>query len=121
MNNNELYHYGVLGMKWGKRKARGSSKKSKKDNYHEDYKKAHSGKSYKSMSNQELGDTNKRLNMERQYKDLTKKTNAGKKAVNAFVATAGTISAVIGATAVYKKVGNSIIEKIGNSMPSVRF
>lgn len=118
MKTNELYHYGVLGMKWGKRKARGGSKK---DNYHEDYKKAHSGKSYKAMSNQELRDTNARLNMERNYKDLTKKTKAGKKAVNAFVTTAGTISAVIGAAAVYKKVGTGIIEKIGNSMPSVRF
>lgn len=28
MDGNELYHYGVLGMKWGVRKARPSSKKS---------------------------------------------------------------------------------------------
>lgn len=29
MNNNELYHYGVLGMKWGKRKARPTTNASK--------------------------------------------------------------------------------------------
>ena len=116
---NELYHYGILGMKWGKRK--GGSKRGKKESYSEDYKKAHSGKSYKSRDNRELSDTNKRLNMEKQYKDLTKKTSVGKKAVNSFIGTAGTITAVSGAAVGYKKIGNGIIEKIGNAMPSVRF
>ena len=32
MNNNELYHYGVLGMKWGRRKTRSINKISKKSN-----------------------------------------------------------------------------------------
>ena len=49
---NELCHYGVLGMKWGVRKGRSTSSKStrkrKTSNYHDDYKKAHSGKYNKS-------------------------------------------------------------------------
>ena len=114
---NELYHHGIKGMKWGVRRtdaqlarARGKSKPEE----HEDYKKAHSGKSYKSMSNQELSDVNKRLNMERQYKDLTKKTSTGKKLVTGFIKGAGTITAVVAAAATYKKYGNAVLDKVGD-------
>lgn len=119
MTDKELYHYGVLGMRWGKRKDQsgGSSRKSKKGTeQHEDYKKAHSSKSYKSMSNQELRDANNRLQMESQYKNLTKKTGMGKKVVDTFVATAGIITAVSGAYKVYQKTGNQILNKIGNAV-----
>lgn len=113
----ELYHHGIKGMKWGVRRtdaqlarARGRSKPEE----HEDYKKAHSDKSYKSMSNQELSDVNKRLNMERQYKDLTKKTSKGKKLVTGFIKGAGTITAVVAAAKVYKKYGNMVLDKVGD-------
>lgn len=115
----ELMHYGVLGMKWGVRRseaqlARAQRKAAKKEPPHEDYKKAHSGKSYKSMSNQELKDVNNRLNMERQYKDLTKKTSTGKKLVTGFIKGAGTITAVVAAAATYKKYGNMVLDKVGD-------
>lgn len=124
MNNNELYHYGVLGMKWGVRryqKKNGSltpaGKKRRKmgdDNVHEDYRKAHDSKSVKSMSDTELRNRNNRLQMERQYRDLTRKTSKGEKFVKAFVTTAGTITAIEGAYKVYAKYGNKVIDGIGN-------
>jgi hypothetical protein len=97
MEKNSLTHWGVKGMRWGVRRsktqlarARGSSKKTS-ERAHEDYKKAHSPKSVKSMSDAELRARNNRLNMERQYKQLTaKQASAGKKFVTGVLVGAAT-------------------------------
>ena len=130
-----LTHWGVKGMKWGVRRYKNPDgsltpagkkrydrqvnkklRKPKPEDYHDDYKKTHDKKSVKIMSNQELRDRNNRLQMERQYSDLTKKTGKGKKLVGTYVATASTIAAVAGATATYAKYGNKAIDKIGNKL-----
>lgn len=107
MEQKYLAHYGVKGMRWGVRR------KSKKQAPHEDYAKAHDKKKVKYMSNQELRDRNNRLNMEKQYRELTQKKSKGKSFVKAYIATAGTIAAVAAATTTYKKYGKQIIDKIG--------
>lgn len=78
--NNELYHYGVLGMKWGVRRTptqlgRTSERTRKRsaEDYHEDYKRAHRKKSAKYMSDAELRSRINRLNMENSYARLTEK------------------------------------------------
>ena len=71
-----LAHFGVKGMKWGVRKQRvtkGSSKSSKKSDVHEDYQHAHSRVSNKKLSNKELQRRVNRLNLEKQYGELTAK------------------------------------------------
>lgn len=116
----ELYHWGIKGMKWGVRRYQnknGSLTPAGKKRYsevHEDYAKAHSGKSVKSMSNKELQDVNNRLNMERQYATLTKKTSKGKKVVQSLIATAGTIAAAEGAYKTYKRLADGAINGLGN-------
>lgn len=121
MNNQELYHYGLKGMKWGVRRYQNSDgtltdagKKRYSSNAHEDYKKAHSKKSIKQMSDAELRNRNNRLQMEQQYRDLKRKSSAGKRAVDGFIKTAGTIAAVTAAYKTYKKVGDKAIDAIGN-------
>ena len=100
MDNNELYHYGVLGMKWGVHKNRtntsGSTKSKKKSpDMHEDYKEAHSKKSVKSMSDAELRKRIDRLQMEKQYKDLKPSNiSSGKKAVNKIIKAGTTVAAI---------------------------
>lgn len=119
----ELTHHGIPGMKWGRRRSKAqlaSARKFKKpsEDDHEDYKKAHSKKSVKSMSDKELRERNNRLQMEKQYSDLTKKDGTGKKLVTAFVATAATIAAVSKAYNTYKDVAvpavNKGLDKIGD-------
>ena len=72
IKDNELAHYGILGMNWGHRK--GNSKTSSpKSRHHEDYSRAHTGESYKSMSTKRLKEVNDRLQAEKTYKELTTK------------------------------------------------
>lgn len=76
MENNQEYlaHYGILGMKWGKRKAKGSSSTKKK--------KAKKVDPVKKMTDYELRQKINRMQMEQQYKQLSKSqvTNGKKKA-----------------------------------------
>lgn len=91
---NELMHYGILGMKWGVRRseaqlARARGKKTSDDDDSSDAKnsssKAQSTSSKKKiseMSDDELRKTVTRLQLEKQYRDLSPKTvSLGEKAV----------------------------------------
>ena len=62
--NDELYHYGVLGMKWGRRKSRMSQDASEA--------RAIKKKKVSEMSNAELKRLNERQNLERIYKQNNK-------------------------------------------------
>lgn len=80
MNNDILQHFGVLGMKWGKR-SKGSTKISKSSPEHKT-KQILKKKKLNEMTNQELKTLNERLQLERSYKDLTKsQRSAGQKFV----------------------------------------
>lgn len=68
----ELYHYGIPGMKWGRRKAKYAS---------EDHKRAHSKKKTRDMSDDELRKRINRLQMEDQYKKLSKPKSAAVKKI----------------------------------------
>ena len=77
MDNNELKHYGVLGMKWGIRKDRSSSaarRKAKTRGWSKDAKEVHriKGKKVSALTNAELKKANERMNLERNYRNLNR-------------------------------------------------
>ena len=77
---NELYHFGIKGMKWGVRRYQnkdGSLTAAGKKRY-SDSSSANDG--IKDLTDQELRDRINRLNLEKQYRDLT--TPSGQKQVN---------------------------------------
>ena len=91
--NNNLQHHGIKGQKWGVRRFQNkdgsltlAGRKRQKQNdgpIHEDHSKSHDTKSVKSMSDKELRDRINRLNMERQYAQLTAtEKSMGKKMVS---------------------------------------
>ena len=95
--NDNLQHHGIKGQKWGVRRFQNkdgsltpAGRKRQKVHAHEDYNKAHSGKSVKEMSDKELRDVNNRLNMERQYVQMTTKKGIGSKFVTGVLAVVGT-------------------------------
>lgn len=93
MPSNELRHYGVPGMKWGHRKARGSEVKSSTDRKAVDTIRK---KPVPSMSNKQLKTVNSRLELEKKYSDLTRqqtsidKVKKGNEAAKAILAVGGT-------------------------------
>lgn len=94
MSNNELLHYGILGMKWGVRRtpaqlarARGErttdSGGSKPKASSSSSKSSSSKRSVSEMSDDELRKTVQRLQLEQQYRNLNpQKVSTGKKIVD---------------------------------------
>ncbi len=126
-----LKHYGILGMKWGirrfqnkdgtltsagKKRYRERSKTDKTDKMHEDYKKAHTPKSIKSMSDAELRNRLNRLQMERQYSQLSSSNvSKGRDYVQKIIKAGTTVTAVTTtALTLYNNVNKikSIIEGV---------
>ncbi len=111
-----LAHYGVKGMKWGVRRTAeelGSKLLGKK---HDDYKKAHTRKSVRSMSTQELRDRTNRLQAENQYRAAKRSNSASNRAVTSFIKTASLITAGVAAYKVYEKHAKNLISKASDKI-----
>ena len=99
----ELQHYGILGMKWGVRRARKDSgststrnRNSRIEDVNEDYRRAHSKKSVKDMSDKELREMMNRVQMEQNYQRLAQKSiSQGRSDVKKFADNAMTIATLI--------------------------
>lgn len=93
MDNNELMHYGVKGMRWGVRKDRHTALRKKKKSTPDSRKKNEMKKAVRNrrlLSDAELKKKIERIKMEQQLKDLTDKEIApGKAFVKEVLANSG--------------------------------
>lgn len=126
-NEEMLEHHGIKGQKWGVRRfqnedgtrtAAGKKREQSRseDSAHDDYNKAHSGKNVKDMSDAELRSRLNRLQMEKQYSQLTDSdTSKGKKFVSDAMKVATTVATVsTTALTIYNNYGK--IKKIVDDM-----
>lgn len=92
-----LQHYGVLGMKWGHRKARSTSSSNKKPkstkNTTTSKPKPKPKPTQKRLSDEELRAVVNRMRLEREYADLTYRASSRSK-VESVVRTIGTVAAL---------------------------
>lgn len=115
-----LMHYGVLGMKWGRRKFQSSVRKSKKqkraDSYSSDYQETRKmrRKSSKKLSNDELKKLNNRMRLEQEYNRLsTSQVNRGLEVAKKIVSIAGTIGGLYAISqSDYVKAGKDLLSKV---------
>ena len=117
--SNELYHHGVLGMKWGVRKDRsrsgGSRGSHRKKNWSDDAKEASTLRKKKvgQMSNSELKKLNERTRLEQEYSRLNPgKVRKGWKFVAGAAGVMGTALAVYNNSSQMVKLGNKFVDSV---------
>lgn len=116
---NELYHYGIRGMKWGVRRYQNKdgtlseAGKKRYSNWSDDAKTAASikKKSVNEMSNAELKKVNERVRLEQEYDRLNPGT------IKKGIAVAATIAGGLGTIVALKTNGTQVIN-IGKSVVS---
>lgn len=127
MYTDELYHWGVKGMKWGVRRYQnknGSLTAEGKKRYispHEDYTRAHTKKAVREMSDAELSARINRLQKEKQYNQLVVTPTKMQKAVKFAASTAaalGTMTSLYNNASNVMRIGKSFVdsETIRNGM-----
>lgn len=126
-NNNELYHWGIKGQKWGVRRFQNkdgsltsAGRKRQKRNMSQDAKEAYSLKKKKvsELSNSELKRLNERQNLERTYKQNNKsKIVVGLAAAGTAISVLNKIGSIEDSAAKVTKLiarGKTIADKIKN-------
>ena len=95
---NELYHFGIKGMKWGIRRFQNkngthtTAGKNRRKEYSSDYTESRTKKSIRSMSNEELKKRINRYQLENQYRNLEPSVyNKGMTMAKKIIATVGII------------------------------
>ena len=118
MNNDELYHYGVPGMRWGVRKSEDKlsriSSRSKKEKWSEDATEVAKIKTKKvsQMSNAELKKVNTRKDLEQNYHRLNPSAiKKGLAIAGATVAAMGTVAALYQNSEKLVNIGKKICSK----------
>lgn len=127
MENHELYHHGIKGMRWGIRRteAQLSRGRSKKDDMSDDAKEVSGLRNKKpsQMSNAELKKLNERKQLEDNYKRLNPNAlQKGWKYVVAAAGVLGTTTALIANSQklinIGKKVSSSVVADVGKTAVS---